>query len=137
MSTIKTVSNAAGRTIELETPGIFLAASKNYQWLLGTVAFHAGLNYSFESKSDDRIPNVYVGFEHSIGKAVSLNFEYNSTLNDGNKNYMENKGLLNIALRWSLAKGITLELQARDILKNIEVNNSFTRSICLEYINTF
>ncbi|MFH1052567.1 MAG: hypothetical protein V1779_16735 [bacterium] len=125
------------KRFETYSPGVFLALSKNYKWALGTVAIHGGINYSFEPPSKDNSPNFYIGAEHSIGNSVALNIEFNPTLNDGNKEYMTAKSLLNTSLRWSLAKGVTLELQARDLLGNLTNNKEFNRAICLEYISSF
>jgi len=129
--------NSKDKRFETYSPGVFLSVSKNYSWALGSVAFHGGVNYSFEPPKKENFPNFYLGFEHSIGKSFALNFEYNSTLNDDNKNYMNNKGLMNASLRWSLAKGITLELQARDLLENMAKYKAFNRAVCLEYISSF
>ncbi|ROL61917.1 hypothetical protein D9V86_03315 [Bacteroidetes/Chlorobi group bacterium ChocPot_Mid] len=119
------------------SPGVFISASKNYSWALGSVAFHGGINYSFEPSKNENFPNLYLGIEHSIGKSFALNFEFNATLNDENKKYMSNKGLINASLRWSLAKGITLDFQARDLLENMTMNKAFNRAVCLEYISRF
>ena len=122
---------------ETYSPGVFLSASKNYRWFLGTVAFHAGTNYSIEPNPPERSPNFYCGLEHSIGSYFSLNFEYNATFDDGDHSYLKQKGLINTAFRWSLSKGITLELQARDLLEHQAGKRGFSRVICLEYINSF
>jgi hypothetical protein len=119
------------------SPGIFLALSKNYKWALGTLSFHGGINYSFEPAIVEKLPNLYAGLEQSLGTSVSFNLEFNSTLNDANKTYMKRKVLLNTSLRWSLAKNVTIELQARDLFQNITMNDNFNRTICLEYINLF
>jgi len=120
-----------------QSPGFFLAASKNYQWALGVVSYHFGANYSIEPKPEKRSPNVYLGLEHSVGSYVSLNVEYNATFDDGDAEFREKKGLLNASLRWSLAKGFTIEIQARDLLEHSAVYSGFNRFVCLEYIATF
>jgi hypothetical protein len=67
---------------EIFSPGVYLALSKNYKWFAGNVAFHGGVNYSFEAKPETRTPNVYFGFEQSIGSSVSFNFEFNAAFNE-------------------------------------------------------
>lgn len=129
--------NSQDKRFQTYSPGVFLSASKNYSWSLGSVAFHGGINYSFEPSKKENFPNFYLGLEHSLGKSFALNLEFNPTLNDDSEKYMSNKGLLNASLRWSLAKGITLELQARDLLENIAMNKAFNRAVCLEYISRF
>ncbi len=119
------------------SPGLFIAASKNYSWALGVVSFHGGLNYSLEQAPEDRDPNFYIGMEHSIGKYISANFEYNFQIDEKKAKYYDQAGLFNIAFRWSVAKGVTLELQFRDLLEHSLYYDGFNRAICLEYIKDF
>lgn len=127
----------ADKRYQMISPGIYLTASKNYKWLLGLVAFHGGINYSFEPLPKKRFPNLFIGFEHSIWKYFSLNMEYNFSFDDMNSIYMSNKGLLDLSIRWAVANGLTLEIQAIDLLKNIKGSSGIRRSICFEYINHF
>ena len=119
------------------SPGFYLALSKNFEWYLGTVAFHSGICYSMDTKPEDRVPDLYLGFEHSIGSFVSINGEYDFNFNETDITYMKNKGMLNLALRWSLAKGVTIEMQFRDLLENVNDYNGYNRVIYLEYIKSF
>ena len=125
------------KRFETMSPGIFISASKNYKWWLGTVAIHSGINYSFEPLPKDRLPNLYLRFEQSLGSYLSLNSEYNCNIDETTISFMKNKGLLNTALRWSLSKGVTIELQARDLLEHIRNNNAINRVFYLEYIGSF
>ncbi len=127
----------ADKRFQILSPGIFLSLSKNFRWLLGLVAFHGGINYSFEPLPKNRIPNLYLGFEHSIWNSFSLNGEYSFAFDDKNSIYMRDKGLLNLSLRWVVANGFTLEIQAIDLLENINKSSGFRRNISLEYINHF
>ncbi len=117
--------------------GLYLAVSKNYSWVLGNIAFHGGINYSFDTPSDHRSPNFYVGMEQSIGSKGSLNFEFNPTIDEYNKEVMSHKGMLNMSLRWSIYNGITIELHARDLLENYKNSNGFRRSLVFEYVSSF
>lgn len=119
------------------SPGAYFAMSKNYKYPLGTIAIHAGVNYSFEPQAEDRAVNFYAGLEQSIGAHGAVNVEFNPTLNDKNTSYMEHKGLLNMGLRWSLADGVVLELQVRDLLGNINGSDQVRRSVHLDYIGRF
>lgn len=117
--------------------GLYLAVSKNYSWLLGDIALHGGINYSFDTPSDNRSPNFYLGVEQSIGSKGALNFEYNPTIDEYNKDIMSHKGMLNMSLRWSIYNGITVELHARDLLEHYKNSNGFRRSLVFEYISSF
>jgi hypothetical protein len=115
------------------SPGAFVAAGKTFSWFLGNITLHAGINYSFESSGAGRSVNGYLGLEQFIGKSFSLTFEYNPTLDDGNKQFLNDKGLLNAALRWNGIKSFTIELQFRDLLKNYANVSGFTRWLTFEY----
>ncbi len=126
------------RKFETLSPGAYAALSKNYAWFLGTAAFHGGLNYSFEPKPEDRSPNFYFGIEHSLGGRASLNLEYNAGLDN---RFVESddspSGLVNAALRWSLIRGFTVEMQFRDLLGTDPNSPAGERSICVEYVGIF
>jgi hypothetical protein len=115
------------------SPGAFIAVSKWFSWFLGDIGLNAGINYSFEPPSDSRSINGYLGIEQSIGKAFALTLEYNPTLDDGNKQFLTNNGLLNAGVRFSGIKGFSIELQIRDLLKNYADVSGFTRWLTFEY----
>ncbi len=116
--------------------GIFLAASKNFEWFLGDIALHAGINYSFEPPADDRMPNFYAGAEQTLGSFISVNLEYNANLDEYGSN-MDSAGLLNASLRWAMEKNITLLFQLRDMLGNLSEDSGYIRVFVLEYSNGF
>jgi hypothetical protein len=122
---------------EVFSPGLYLAASKNFDWWAGSFSLHGGINYSFEPPADQRAPNLYAGVEHSIGPAGSFNFEYNANIDDGNTSIVDSRGMLNASLRWSVARGLTLGLQLRDMLGRHKNSTGFTRFVTLEYISPF
>jgi hypothetical protein len=129
--------NTATKAFQVYSPGVYAAASKNFSWFLGTIAFHCGITYSFEPARKDRVPNLYLGIEQSLGKSASINFEYNFLTNQNMNKSFSDRGLLNAALRWSITDGLTLELQARDLLVHQVSATGFMRSFGVEYIGKF
>lgn len=127
------------RTIErfqTDSPGLYVAASKNFK-MLGTFALHGGVNYSFDPQVSDRSLNAYIGLEKSLGGTVSLMAEYNATLSKNSPVFFNEKGLLNFALRWSVGKGFTMEMQGHDLLTHYANAKYITRTIGLEYVTPF
>ncbi len=122
---------------ETFSPGFFLALSKNFTWDLGTLAVHGGINYSLEPETDNRAPNIYFGFEHSIGKYASLNIEYNANIDEADKNILSHKGLLNASLRFAVVQGLTFDLQLRDLLEHIKYSRQISRFIGIEFIAAY
>ena len=121
---------------ETFSPGFYLSTSKNFKWKLGAVALHAGLNYSIEPEPENRTLNLYAGFEQSLGKIVSFNFEYNFTNDDTQKDVLNSKGLFNSALRCSISEGVTLEIQLRDLFNHQKNANGIKRQLFLEIIKS-
>ena len=124
------------KEFQVQSPGVFLAVSKSFRWL-GTVAWHGGVNYSFEAPPDARQINAYLGFEKSIGSPVSVNVEYNAALYGSRSALVEEGGLLNVALRCSFGRGFTLEFQVQDLLEHYRGSDGATRTLAVEYIGRF
>ncbi len=119
------------------SPGIFLALSKTFNWQMGEFSLHGGINYSIEGVPSSRLPNIYFGIEHSIGSSMSLNLEYNAASAIMDESLMKNRGLLNLAWRISISEGFTIELQAVDLLENLQPAGGFRRNIGMEFIKAF
>lgn len=122
---------------EILSPGVFLAVSKNFEWFLGELALHGGINYSFEAKPEHRFPNVYSGAEFTLGPFASGIAEINLNLDDENKTIRNKKGNLNFGLRFAVTRSITIDFIFRDILKHQAGRNTPERSINFEFISRF
>jgi len=118
-------------------PGIYGAASKSFKWFLGSFALHGGINYSWEQPTGQYYPNLWFGFEHSIGGTGSILVELNPNFEDTSNEVMLKQGLLNAQLRWSVTRGLTLELILRDLLNHTKDISGFERWIGIEFINSF
>lgn len=119
------------------SPGLYASLSKNFRWALGTIALHGGAGYSFEPPPDTRCPNIYLGIEQSVSTPASINIEYNANFDDRDVTVIERSGLLNAALRLSVIDGLTIELQARDILGNHKNADGFERFFGIEFVRKF
>ena len=133
----KGIYSSSDKRYQTQSAGIFLAASKNFRWELGTVSVHGGINYSFEPVPSKRFINFWAGAEQSLGNDASISLEFNPTLDDNLSAYTETKSLLNLGFRWSLAYGLTIQFQMRDILENKTGSFGSNRALGLEYISYF
>jgi len=121
---------------ERKSPGFFAAASKNYA-LLGFITFHGGINYSLEN-DDDKDLNFYFGVEKTIGSEISAYAQYDAAINDNNQSALgDGHGYLDMGLRWSLGKGMTIELNLSNISDNFKQLDAASRSFRLEYLQRF
>ncbi|MHB1049129.1 MAG: hypothetical protein ACYC09_03535 [Bacteroidota bacterium] len=120
----------------IKSRGIFIAASKNYS-LLGFLSFHGGVNWSMEKKDGDKDMNVFLGVEKSIGSEISILAEYDFAFNDNHGlAYGKGNGYLNAGIRWSLAGGLTLGFDLKNVVKN-QNNVSFAnRTLKVDYVMT-
>ncbi len=120
------------------SPGFYLALSKNFAWQLGEVSATGGIHYSFEPSKEDRCVNVYGGFEQTIWKYFSISGELNLNLDD--IAYLEKKSPINfhLSLKSSIANGITIELQLRNIINsNKYIASGFERRLSIDIIRSF
>ncbi|MEW6685543.1 MAG: hypothetical protein AB1393_04980 [Candidatus Edwardsbacteria bacterium] len=104
----------------IKSKGFYGIASKNYIFL-GRLSVHAGANYSLlEKKDQDNQISFFVGLEKSINPELYLVGEYDLAFNDDKKDSLfgEGKGYLNLGLRWTFAKRLSLEFDFKNILKN-------------------
>ncbi len=121
----------------IKSPGVYLVASKNYS-ILGNLSLHAGLNRSMEQHDGDRDLNFYAGIEKSLGKDISILFEYDFATNDNNSNALgKGKGYLSFGFRWSVAKGMVVGFNLKNITKNQNNINVGNRTLLLDYVSTF
>jgi hypothetical protein len=116
------------KSFQTPSPGGFIALSKAFTWQAGTLALHAGTNYSFEGTAEKKV-SYYGGVEQSLLKNLAITLEYNALLQQGGD------GLANAALRWSFAPGLTAELQLRNLLKRNDA--PIVRNLALEYVTSF
>ncbi len=121
----------------IKSRGIFVAGSKNYS-MLGFLSFHGGVNWSMEKKDGDKDMDVFTGIEKSIGSELSFLAEYDFAFNDNGPGSLGRKnGYLNAGLRWSLASGLTLGFDLKNIAKNQNNVTFANRTLKVEYIRTF
>ena len=122
---------------QIKSPGVFVVASKNFDFL-GFLSVHGGINYSLEKNDNDKDANIWLGLEKTIGGKVSLMAEYNFGINDNAvKSFSDGRGYLNMGIRWAVGEGFTIGMD----LRNLVDNNKFTskiadRALYVEYIKS-
>jgi hypothetical protein len=121
------------KEFEINSPGFFIAISKSFKWKYGYLAWHLGTNYSLEPASNLRKINPYIGFEHTLGKKSSLNFELDFQ-SPYNPNLNVNKCLSNLSLRYSIDINTTLEFKLVDLFHS---NSDLYRLLKIEFTGSF
>lgn len=121
------------RRFEVKSPGFYLVASKNFNFM-GLLSLHGGLNYSLETSDQDNNLNIMVGVEKTIGQQISVVAEYDFGLNDDENKVGRGRGYLNAGIRWSIGKGLTLGFDFRN-LSNNRITDTFggDRAFRLEF----
>ncbi|MCX6120607.1 MAG: hypothetical protein NTX44_03180 [Ignavibacteriales bacterium] len=121
----------------VKSPGVYIAASKNYE-LLGNLSVHGGFNKSLETDDGDKDLNMYVGAEKSIGRDISIMFEFDFAANDNNDHALgKGNGYLNFGFRWTCAKGLIVGFNLKNITKNQDNVNVGNRTLQIDYIGNF
>ena len=121
----------------IKSPGVYIAASKNYAFL-GNLSLHGGLNKTMESEDGDGDLNMYIGVEKSLGRDISIMFEYDFAANDNHNNALgKGNGYLNFAFRWTWGKGLVVGFDLKNITKNQDNVNFGNRTLQIDYIGNF
>jgi hypothetical protein len=120
-----------------KSKGVFLAASKSYRFL-GALAFHGGINYSFETGDNDKGLNGFIAIEKSINEEVGIFVEYDLAMNDNTgKNIGSGKGYLNASLKWSFGGQVFIDFIWKNILHNKNNQPHSSRQIRLYFVQYF
>jgi hypothetical protein len=122
---------------ETYSTGVFLVASKSFTNPIGFFDIHFGVNYSFEPKPKERTPNFYFGFSQEVLQLLSLNFEYNATLEEHTNRYLSKKGIFSASLNFLLTKNITAGIIFKDLLVHLQGRTGIERNFVLHYVNYF
>jgi hypothetical protein len=121
----------------IKSPGIFLAASKNYA-VLGNLSLHAGLNRSLETNDGDSDMDAYIGVEKSLSSDISIMLEYDFAVNDNHGNAIgKGYGYFNFGFRWAWGKGLVVGFDLKNITKNQDNVNVGNRTLQIDYIGYF
>lgn len=121
------------RQYVMKSPGLFIAASKNYQFF-GTVSFHGGANYTLERYDNDMDPNIFLGAEKSVGPIASILLEYNFAFdNDGNRKGFWN-GSLGLGARVSTNIGFNVDVLFKNLLTAEFIHDKIIRAVRIQYV---
>ncbi len=106
------------KRFEHKSRGIFVVASKNWDFLAGNFGFHAGMNYSFEEHFN-RGFSMYVGMDKDFRDAVGFKLEYDLAPGDWSEPYGNGYGYLSAALCVYFGSSGYATFNFFDILGNI------------------
>lgn len=120
-----------------KSKGLYLALSKSFKFL-GTLAFHGGLNYSFEREDHDKDLNGYFGVEKSINDELGLFAEYDLAMNDNTGlSIGAGRGYFNAGLKWIFQGKLFVNFVWKNILQNNKYYHYSGREIRLGYVEYF
>ncbi len=121
---------------DIKSKGVYLTASKNF-FLFGNIGVHGGINYSMETEDKDDEPNLFIGFDKTIGDMVVLLAEYDSGWNDNDADIMKGRGFFNVSVDLHFTEALVLKVSFYDLLLNHPDTQGCDRSITLLYNMTF
>ena len=124
---------------DIKSKGVYLTASKNF-FLLGNLGIHGGINYSLETEDNDDEPNLFFGFDKTIGDMVVLLAEYDTGWNDNadfKSDSVKGRGFFNASIDLHFTEALILKVSFYDLMLNLEDTEGCDRSITLLYNMTF
>jgi hypothetical protein len=119
----------------IKSPGFYVVGSKNYE-LMGNLSIHGGLNYTTERQDGDKDLNLYLGFEKSLAKDLSILGEYDFAIND-NLQMGQGRGYMNFGVRWGAGKGLIVGLDLKNVTKNQKNVNVGNRTVQIDFVSSF
>jgi len=128
--------NKSEKRYDIKSKGVYLTASKNF-FLFGNLGVHGGINYSLETEDKDEEPNLFIGFDKSVGDMIVLLAEYDSGWNDNDADIMKGRGFFNASVDLHFTEALILKVSFYDLLLNHPDTQGCDRSITLIYNMTF
>ena len=114
-----------------KSPGFYLVASKNYDFLSGDLSFHGGLNYTLEH-DDDEGPDLYAG-SILLFRFVKVTLDYRAGLDDNIDT--QKKGYLNLSVGFVSRENSEVSLLLLDMLEN--KNKGWGRALRVGFVTSF
>ncbi|MCK5050399.1 MAG: YjbH domain-containing protein [Candidatus Cloacimonetes bacterium] len=121
---------------DIKSKGVYLTASKNF-FLFGNIGIHGGINYSLENEDKDDEPNLFIGFDKTIGDMIVLLAEYDTGWNDNEADFVKGRGFFNASLDLHFTEALILKVSFYDLMLNNIDTQGCDRSITLLYNMTF
>ena len=128
--------NYDNRRYDIKSKGVYLTASKNF-FLFGNLGIHGGINYSLETDDNDDEPNLFLGFDKTIGDMIVLLAEYDTGWNDNETNLVKGRGFFNASIDLHFTESLILKVSFYDLMLNNVNTQGCDRSITLIYNMTF
>jgi len=133
----KTLDSTRINRYTQKSRGLFVSASKNFEFL-GTMGLHGGLNWAITEKKDkDNQPDFFVGADKSLNKQLSVVGEYDVALNDNKKIIGHHRGYLNVGAKLNFSDQFLVEFLLKDILDNSKEIGKFSREFRFTFVQSF
>ena len=124
---------------ERKSKGLYAVVSKNYR-LGGDIAFHGGINYSFENRDEGGI-DAFGGFGFELIRGFSVLLDYDPALDDNDAkvatHLTRGKGYLDAGVRFDYRDNLRFKIFFKDLLGDYIPQSGVNRSIEVFYINMF
>jgi hypothetical protein len=103
----------------IKSKGFYGVVGKGFPFM-GRFYMQGGMNYSLETKDEDKEPDFFVGFDQTIGYELSVRSEYDFAFNDNAKDsvFGEGRGYLNAGVRWTYQERLFAEIDFCNINGN-------------------
>lgn len=129
----------SAKRYERKSRGVFFVAGKNYR-LIDDLSLNAGVNYSLENRDESGV-NLFGGVDFGIVPWMSLLFDYDAALDDGDAGVATSrtrgKGYLDAGVRLDYHENLRFKILFKDLLGNYRPEAGVYRSIEVWYINVF
>lgn len=124
---------------ERKSPGFYLVASKNWHSFLGDLSLSAAVDYSMETRDDDRSPDFFAEGDWFIAHRVSLMLDFDAARNDNADDGVYGEGgiYLDLGARVLLGEHLSLMLVFSDLTGNLAPGNDSGREVQVVFADWF
>ncbi len=126
-----------GKHYTIQSKGLFLSASKNYQTPLGQFGIHGGINRARSTDTEDGKVSGWLGADKSINQDLSFLAEIDLARNNAGR---ERSGwehvVLNAGVHLALAPQLTLSVFLKDLLTHHHAQH-VERELSIRYTEEF
>lgn len=124
---------------ERKSKGFYAVLSRNWRIPVGNVTLDGGLNYSLETKDDDKGPNVFAAVDWIVIQGLELILDFDAALDDNkNTDTLGGGGIyLDAAIRATYGENLAMMLIFRDLTRNFEPVRKVGREFEIAFVDFF
>ncbi len=124
---------------ERKSKGFYAVLSRNWKIPVGYLSVHGGLNYTLETRDDDKGPNVFAAIDWNLIHGLELILDFDGALDDNTDIDSFGGGgiFLDGAIRVTYGENLAMMLIFRDLTRNFRPQRRVGREFEIAFVDFF